>query len=78
MKLPVKKIRQHGWAQVLLEGKKKVYWYLVGETKIVIVSGMKTLKEKKVRVKQMPRIGNVIGNPLALSSFGGSEMENEW
>lgn len=66
--LPVKKIRQHGWAQVLLDSKKKVYWYLVGEAKIIVVSGMKTPRDKKVRVKQMPRIGNVVSNPLALST----------
>lgn len=30
VKLPIKKVRQHGWAQVLLQGKSKVYWYLVG------------------------------------------------
>lgn len=73
VKAPFNKIRQYGWAQVQLAGKRKVYWYLVGENKIAIISGMKTLRPKKIRTRQMVRIGNVIPNPLALLSAGMDE-----
>lgn len=42
---------------------KKTYWYGVTDSKIYIVSNMKSnLGKKKIRVKQFPRISAVISN----------------
>ena len=63
VKLPVKRVRDYGWVFLASERKTKIFWYAVSEGKVVIVSKMKTeAKQRKIRVKQMPRIGNVISN----------------
>jgi hypothetical protein len=63
----VGKVRDIGWIQYVTKKQKiKNYWYGVSEGKIVIVSKMKTnsLKRRKVRVKQMPRIGSVVSQEI--------------
>ncbi len=63
VKLPIKKVRDFGWVHHRSENKNKIFWFAISEAKIVIVTKMRNeAKEKKVRVKQMPRIGNVVIN----------------
>ena len=39
--------------------RKKKFWYGVSEGKIILVSNLANKKAKKIRVKQMPRIGAI-------------------
>jgi hypothetical protein len=65
VKIPVTKVRDTGWFPFHTRKKRKSYWYAISEGKIVIVSRMSTnSKTKKVRVKQMPRIGSVVAKPM--------------
>jgi hypothetical protein len=64
VKLPTEKIRSYGWVEYACSPiKTKKFWYAVSEGKIIIVSRMANISHlKKVRVKQMPRIADVIVN----------------
>jgi hypothetical protein len=67
VKIPVGKIRDMGWLQYITKRRKaKNYWYGVSEGKIVIVSqmGKDSKRGRKVRVKQMPRIGSVFSHGI--------------
>lgn len=63
--LPIRKIRYAGWFQKEMSEsrRRKIFWFGVGEGKVVIISNVSKNSEKKVkkvRVKQFPRIGTIL------------------
>lgn len=52
IELPIARVRDCGWLHFSTKSKKKVYWYIVSESKLIVVSKMKTTSSKrKIRIK---------------------------
>jgi hypothetical protein len=61
VKLLIIKVRDFRCLAFPGKDKNKIFWFAVSEGKIVLVSRMRSnTKVRKIRVKQMLRIGNVV------------------
>ena len=89
--MPVNIIRYGGWLHSvskrdnkMLKSKLKKFWYGVSEGKVVVIPNIHKEGKKKVRVKQMDRIaqvikptGKLLGCSLALIPYNFTKMINE-